>query len=76
MTDNVYLNKDKTEVVSEWTEGKKFQVPRKVAVEMGLLDVEEKPIQNRRTTESQQRRTGPRSSKGTSGKGRGKNQDG
>jgi len=77
MTDNVYLNKDKTEIVPEWSAGKKWQVPRKVAVEMGLLDSEEKPVQVRREAQpQQQRRSGPRSSKGTSGKGRGKNQDG
>jgi hypothetical protein len=48
MTDNVYLNADRTKVVNEWTVGKKWQVPRKVAVEMGLLDSPEKPVQERR----------------------------
>ncbi len=54
MTDNVYLNADKTKVVSEWTVGKKWQVPRKEAVRLGLLDSEEKPVQQRR---SQKRRS-------------------
>lgn len=49
MNDNVYLNKDKTAVVDEWTDGKKWQVPRAEAVKLGLLDSAEKPIQERRS---------------------------
>lgn len=56
MPDNVYLNKDKTAVVPEWTVGKKWQVPRKEAAKLGLLDSAEKPVQERRT-EPQVRRT-------------------
>jgi hypothetical protein len=60
MTDNVYLNRDKTKVVPQYAEGKKWQVPRKEAIRLGLLkDEEEKPVQARRTApkaEPQKRR--------------------
>jgi hypothetical protein len=49
MSDNVYLNRDKTAVVSEWDTGKKWQVSRAEAVKLGLLDSAEKPVQERRT---------------------------
>lgn len=48
MSDNVYLNADKTKVVEEWTFGKKWQVPRAEAVKLGLLDSADKPVQQRR----------------------------
>jgi hypothetical protein len=48
MTDNVYLNKDRTAVVSEFAAGKKWQVPRAEAVRLGLLDSPDKPVQARR----------------------------
>ncbi len=49
MTDNVYLNRDRTAVVDQWSVGKKWQVPRSQAVRLGLLDSAEKPVQERRT---------------------------
>jgi hypothetical protein len=52
MTDNVYLNRDKTKVVPATAEGKKWQVPRKEAIRLGLLDAEEKPPQTRRKPET------------------------
>lgn len=48
MTDNVYLNRDRTAVVSQFAAGKKFQVPRAYAVKLGLLDSADKPVQERR----------------------------
>lgn len=53
--DNVYLNRDRTAVVSEFAAGKKWQVPRAEAARMGLLDSEEKPVQKRRTEPTLQR---------------------
>ena len=56
MGDNVYLNADKTAVVPEWAAGKKWQVPRKEAAAMGLLDSPVKPVQERRTPKPPQKR--------------------
>ena len=50
MTDNVYLNRAKTKVVPEHSAEAKWQVPRKEAVRLGLLDSDEKPTQARRST--------------------------
>lgn len=50
MSDNVYLNADRTQVVPESAAGKKWQVPRSEAVRLGLLESAEKPIQERRTS--------------------------
>lgn len=51
MSDNVYLNADRTEVVPETDPGKKWQVRRKEAVRLGLLrDADAKP-QARRVAE-------------------------
>lgn len=58
MTEHVYLSADKTKIVPEYALGKKWQVPRKVAVEMGLLESVEKPVQARRT--EQKRRSKPK----------------
>ena len=76
MSDNVYLNKDKTAVVPEYAVGKKWQVTREEAVRLGLLDSAEKPVQTRRSaggplrtveevgpTAPQKRRTAPRKKK-------------
>ena len=54
MTDNVYVNADRTKVVPEYAVGKKWQISRKEAVRLGLLKDAEKPVQERRT---QKRRT-------------------
>ena len=56
MTDNVYLNRDRTAVVPKGSADAKWQVSRKEAVKLGLLDTEERPKQARRT---QKRRTKP-----------------
>jgi hypothetical protein len=47
MTDKVYLNAAKTAVVDQFSAGKKWQVSREEAAEMGLLDAD-KPKQERR----------------------------
>jgi hypothetical protein len=60
MSDNVYLSADKTKVVPESALGKKWQVPRKVAAEMGLLDSPEKPVQERRTAPQKRRTAKPK----------------
>ena len=73
MTDNVFLNRDKSKVVPAGSVEAKWQVPRKEAVRLGLLESEEKPVQTRRTTEPQapqRRRNSARQ-----GQDRGKNQD-
>ena len=61
MSDNVFLNKDRTAVVPEYAAGKKWQVSRKEAVRLGLLDSPEKPVQARRTSTTPQRRRKPKS---------------
>lgn len=55
MSDNVYLNADRTAVVPEYAVGKKWQVRRSVAYELGLLESPDKPVQERR--KPQKRRT-------------------
>ena len=55
MSDNVYLNRDRTAVVPEYADGKKWQVTREEAVKLGLLDSADKPVQERRAP--QKRRT-------------------
>jgi len=76
MTDNVYLNKDKTAVVPKSALGKKWQVPRKEAVRLGLLDSPEKPTQARRTADPEKPKTPQRRrSAGKQGQNRGLNQD-
>ena len=52
MTDHVYLNADRTQIVPEYAVGKKWQVSRKEAVKLGLLESEEKPVQRRRVPET------------------------
>ena len=49
MTDNVYLNAERSEVVDQFAPGKKWQVPRKEAVRLGLLKDEAKAPQSRRS---------------------------
>jgi hypothetical protein len=51
MTDNVFLNADRSEVVDQFGPGKKWQVPRKEAVRLGLLKDEAKPAQQRRNAD-------------------------
>jgi hypothetical protein len=48
MTDHVYVNAARSELVPESAPGKKWQITRRQAVELGLLDAEEKPKQERR----------------------------
>ncbi len=55
MTDNVYLNRDRTRVVPAGSVEAKWQISRKEAHELGLLDSPDKPTQERRT-EPQTRR--------------------
>jgi hypothetical protein len=50
MTDNVFLNRDRTKVVPPGSVEAKWQVPRKEAVRLGLLESEDKPKQSRRST--------------------------
>lgn len=50
MSDNVYLNADRSAVVSEFDPGKKWQVRRKEAHALGLLSEEEPKPQARRTS--------------------------
>jgi len=57
MTDNVYLNRDRTKVVPAGSFEAKWQVSRKEAHDLGLLDSPDKPIQERRT--DQARRSEP-----------------
>lgn len=56
MTDNVYLNRDRTRVVPPGSAEAKWQVPRAEAVKLGLLDSPDKPTQARRVPQ-QKRRT-------------------
>ena len=48
MTDNVYLNRDRTKVVPKGSVEAKWQVPRAEAVKLGLLESDKKPTQTRR----------------------------
>lgn len=48
MTDNVYVNADRSKVVPESAPGKKYQMSRKEAVRLGLLDSEQAQPQKRR----------------------------
>jgi hypothetical protein len=48
MTDNVFLNRDRTKVVPPGSIEAKWQVPRAEAAKLGLLDSAEKPVQDRR----------------------------
>jgi hypothetical protein len=50
MTDNVYLNRDRTKVVPKGSVEAKWQVPRTEAVKLGLLESDNKPTQARRST--------------------------
>ena len=50
MTDNVFLNRDKTKVVPAGSAEAKWQISRKDAAKLGLVESEEKPTQQRRTT--------------------------
>ena len=63
MSDNVYVNRDRSKVVPTGSAAAKWQISRKEAFELGLLESEEKPRQVRRTTttESPQRRRKPKS---------------
>ena len=74
MTDNVYLNRDRTKVVPPGSIEAKWQVPRKEAVKLGLLESEEKPVQVRRvkseTNGTPQKRRSP-----NKGLNRGLNED-
>ncbi len=56
MTDNVYLNRDRTKVVPALSAEAKWQASRKEAHDLGLLDSPDKPTQERRST-IQKRRT-------------------
>ncbi len=47
MTDNVYLNRDRTKVVPAGSAGAKWQISRKEADALGLID---KPAQRTETT--------------------------
>ena len=49
MSDNVYVNAEKTAVVSEFDPGKKWQMPRKEAIRLGLIPDGEPKVQARRT---------------------------
>lgn len=67
MTDNVFLNADRTKVVPEHAVGKKWQVPRAEAVRLGLLKGDKEPQERRPAFDAtkahvppQQRRTSKR----------------
>jgi hypothetical protein len=49
MTDNVYLNRDRSAVVPKGSAEAKWQVSRSEAAKLGLLESDEKPIQQRRS---------------------------
>jgi hypothetical protein len=51
MTEKVYVNADRTKVVSAYSAEAAMQIHRSEAVRLGLVDTEEKPKQVRRTTE-------------------------
>ena len=57
MTDHVYLNADKTALVPEHADGKKYQISRDEAVKLGLLETAEKPNQTRRNPNQKRRKT-------------------
>ena len=62
MTDHVYLNRDRSKVVPKGSVEAKWQVSRKEAHALGLLESDEKPRQTRRVqTESAQKRRKPKS---------------
>lgn len=48
MTDNVFLNRDRTAVVPAGSAEAKWQISRAEAAKLGLLDSAEKPVQERR----------------------------
>ena len=75
MTDNVFLNRDRSAVVPKGSADAKWQISRKDAVKLGLLDTEDKPKQTRRVKADtngtpQRRRTASKQ-----GQGRGLNED-
>lgn len=55
MTDRVTVNRDRTALLSPHSPEKGWQITRKEAAELGLLDSADKPVQERRS-EPQQRR--------------------
>lgn len=59
MPDNVFVNRDRTAVVPSGSAAAKWQITRKEAKELGLLESDEKPVQKRRPAEvkPQSRRT-------------------
>ena len=62
MSDNVYVNRDRSQVVPKGSADAKWQISRKEAKALGLVDSDEKPRQARRTTTTTtQRRRKPKS---------------
>lgn len=59
MTDNVYLNRDRTKVVPAGSADAKWQMSRKEATALGLSDSADKPTQER-GTEPQTQRSAPK----------------
>ncbi len=50
MSDNVFVNRDRSKVVPAGSVEAKWQMRRSEAVKLGLLDTEEKPRQARRVS--------------------------
>ena len=48
MSDNVFVNRDRSKVVPAGSAEAKWQISRAEAAELGLLKSEDKPIQQRR----------------------------
>lgn len=48
MSDNVYVNRDRSKVVPAGSSEAKWQISREEAVRLGLLESAEKPVQKRR----------------------------
>ena len=48
MANNVWVNRDRSKVVPVYSAEAKWQISRKEAVELGLLDSADAPVQQRR----------------------------
>lgn len=78
MTDNVFINRERNKVVPTGSIEAKWQISRAQAVEMGLLDSKEKPVQARRPAfDATKAHVAPqrRRNAGRQGQNRGRNQD-
>lgn len=59
MSDNVYVNRDRSAVVPKGSADAKWQISREEAANFGLLESSEKPVQKRRAFDATKAHTAP-----------------